>query len=215
MNLVFLGGPGAGKGTQARRLGAERGWPHVSTGDLLREARSSDSELGRSAARYMDAGELVPDEVICGVVAERLRQPDCAAGFILDGFPRTRMQAETLDRTLASLERELDRVMFFEIEEEALVARMTGRLTCSKCGAIYNEAGRMPKHDLVCDACGGAVKKRSDDNEEAVRKRLQVYQRSTVELVAFYEEQGKLVRVPATGAVEEVGARVEAALADS
>ncbi|MEE9393787.1 MAG: adenylate kinase [Planctomycetota bacterium] len=215
MNLVFLGGPGAGKGTQAKELATEYSWAHISTGDLLRGALAAGTELGKKAEEHMSRGTLVPDNLMCDLVAERLGQDDCKEGWILDGFPRTHVQADALNKTLNAMEIELDAVLFFSIDEDVLVERLTGRLTCKNCGAIYHRKNMPPAVEGVCDSCKGPLYQRSDDNETAVRNRLEVYKNLTADLVAFYEDEDLLRRVAAEGTLEEVATRVAAALADS
>lgn len=216
MNLVFLGPPGAGKGTQAKVIAESRGWAHISTGDMLRAAVKEGTPLGAEAKGYMDRGELIPDELMCGVVADRLRQPDCEKGWVLDGFPRTRVQADRLDETLEGLEIALDNCVYFHIDMEILVDRLTGRRTCRDCGAIYHVRSMPTKVEGICDNCGGdQLYQRDDDKEETVRNRLEVYETSTSELIDFYEGQSRLTRVDAVGAVEEVAARLAASLGDS
>ncbi|MCB9831896.1 MAG: adenylate kinase [Planctomycetes bacterium] len=215
MKLVFLGPPGAGKGTQAKLIAKQRSWAHISTGDMLRAAVKAGTPLGLQAKTIMDRGELIPDDLMCAVVADRLGAADCGQGFILDGFPRTRVQADRLDETLAKLKMTLDRCVYFHIDTEVLVARMTGRLTCRSCGANFHVTAIPPKVAGICDACGGELFQRDDDREETVRNRLQVYQRSTAELIDFYAGKGNLLRVDADGQVEEVAARLAAGLGDS
>ena len=215
MNLVFLGGPGAGKGTQAKKLATARNWPHISTGDMLREAREAGTEIGQEAAGYMDRGELVPDEVMCGVVAERLSKDDCRDGWILDGFPRTTVQADALDATLQKIGQALDACVLFTVDDAVLMRRLTGRRICSNCGAIYHLENKPSKVEGVCDACDGTLYQRSDDNEEAARNRLDQYEKLTREVVDFYDDSDRLRRIDAEGAEEEVAARLEAVLQDS
>lgn len=212
MRLVFLGPPGAGKGTQAQMLAAQKGWPHISTGDLLRAARASGTELGLKAKAYMDKGELVPDALICDVVAERLKAPDCAKGWILDGFPRTRGQADALAATLARLGQKLDRVVYFEIAMNVLIDRLVGRLTCKNCGAPFHRTSKMPKVAGKCDVCGGELVQRPDDREDVVTNRLKTYDDLTKELIAHYRADGSLVTIDALGALEVVTGRLVAAL---
>jgi adenylate kinase len=214
MNLIFLGPPGAGKGTQAQRICAAEGWPHISTGDLLRAARASGSELGQKARAFMDAGALVPDALICEVVGERLRRPDCRRGWILDGFPRTRVQADMLLATLADLAMKLHRCVHFHMDEQALVQRLVGRWTCKNCGAPYHEKFKKPAVQGVCDVCGGALYQRPDDVEATVMKRLNEYKSQTQELVPYFEKRGLLTTIDASGTPEEVSARLEPFLSE-
>ncbi len=215
MKLVFLGPPGAGKGTQAKLIAGERGWAHISTGDMLRAAVKAGTPLGLKAKAIMAAGELIPDDLMCAVVADRLGEADCRPGFILDGFPRTRVQADQLDETLAGLGMGLDRCVYFHIDTEVLVSRMTGRLTCRGCGANFHRDAIPPRKAGICDHCGGELYQRADDQEETVRNRLEVYERSTAELIDFYAGQDRLTRIDADGSVEEVAARLAAGLGDS
>ncbi len=215
MNLVFLGPPGAGKGTQAKMIAAQEGWAHISTGDMLRAAVKAGSELGNQAQEFMAKGELIPDSLMCAVVGDRLREPDCSKGWILDGFPRTQVQADRLDETLASLDLKLDHCVYFHIGREILVSRLTGRLTCKGCGANFHSQALPPEQDGVCDHCDGELYVRVDDQEETVRNRLKVYDESTAELIDFYDQRGRLLRIEADGTVEEVGARLAAQLRDS
>ncbi|MDI3298975.1 MAG: adenylate kinase [Bacillota bacterium] len=212
MQLVFLGPPGAGKGTQAAILARELGIPQISTGDMFRAAVRDQTPLGREAQRYMEAGQLVPDEVTIGIVEERLRADDCRDGFILDGFPRTVPQAEALDRILAAAGRPLDRAVEFAIEEEEVVRRLAGRRTCSECGAVYNIYTRPPRQAGVCDSCGGPLAQREDDREETVRARLAVYGQQTAPLIGYYKESGRLVRIDASRTPGEVTAALKEAL---
>ncbi len=212
MNLVFLGPPGAGKGTQARRLADRHGIPQVATGDILREAMASGSEVGRKAKSYYDRGELVPDEVMLEVVAGRLRQPDAARGFVLDGFPRTVPQAEGLERILAGLGRRLDAVLLFELPRDALVRRLSGRWVCRAHGHVFHEVYSPPKEPGRCDHDGSELYQREDDRSETVQRRLEVYERQTTPLVEYYRARGLLHPVDASADPEEVGRQVEAVL---
>ena len=180
MNIVLLGAPGAGKGTQAAKLVEEFGTPHISTGDMLRAAVKAGTELGKKAKSYMDAGDLVPDEVIIGLVIERLGQPDTEKGFILDGFPRTTAQAVALDAELGKLERPLDAALLIDVNSEVIIKRLTSRRMCKECGFIGSDA------DAACPKCGGEMYQRDDDNEATVRNRLDVYEKSTSPLIDYY-----------------------------
>lgn len=202
MNLIFLGPPGAGKGTQARLLQARRGIPQVSTGDILREAIARETELGRKAREYVERGDLVPDEVMVGIIVERLAKPDTQEGFILDGFPRTVAQAQALEELLASLGRRITAVIYFDLPEEKIVQRLSGRLICARCGAIYHVDHHPPRKPETCDLCGGPLYRRSDDLPEVVRKRLQVYREETEPLVAFYRKRELLHVLDASQGVE-------------
>jgi adenylate kinase len=204
MRVVFLGPPGAGKGTQARRAAARWGALQIATGDLLREAVAAGTTLGREAKRYMDAGELVPDGVIIGLAGETLDRPEARKGFVLDGFPRTLAQAEALDRLLQERGIGLDRVVLFAIDDAELVARLTGRRVCRQCGRNYHLAFSPPARAGVCDACGGELYQRTDDEEATVRRRLSVYQRDTRPLVEYYRGRGLLTEIPGGGSVDAV-----------
>lgn len=212
MRLILLGPPGAGKGTQAKLLANRFKIPQVSTGDMLREAAQAGSRLGQAAKQYMDRGALVPDALIIGLVRERLQQPDCDSGYILDGFPRTVAQAEALEKTLVSLHASLDHVVSLEVPTEELVLRIAGRRTCRKCGAMYHVCFSPSQVDGSCDACGGPTYQRDDDREETVRRRLTVYAEQTAPLINFYEARGLLRRVPGTGEIAEIFQRITAAL---
>lgn len=212
MRMIFLGPPGAGKGTQARQLAAEWGIPQIATGDLLREAVASGTPLGLEAKRYMDAGALAPDEVVIGVVAERLDRAEAGKGFILDGFPRTVVQAEALERLLKERGAALDRVILFEVAEAELLRRLTGRRVCKRCGATFHLVFSPPKVAGICDRCGGELIQRSDDSEAAVRQRLAVYERETASLLDHYRARGLLTTVKGEGPVEVIAAHTRSAL---
>lgn len=212
MRLILLGPPGAGKGTQAKSMAASLGVPHVSTGDMLRAAVSSGSEVGRRAKKYMDAGELVPDAVVVAIVAERLREPDAAGGWLLDGFPRTEAQAAALDEALAGLGQHLDRVLYLAVPDEVVVRRLSGRRTCRGCGANFHEEFMPPRKEGVCDACGGELYQREDDEARSIRERLAVYAAETEPLVARYRASDLLTEVSAGGTPGEVRAAIHAAL---
>ncbi|WP_025324268.1 adenylate kinase [Deferrisoma camini] len=212
MRLILLGPPGAGKGTQAKRLIERYGIPQISTGDILRAAVRDGTDLGKKAKQYMDAGKLVPDEVVIGIIEERLQEADCANGFILDGFPRTVAQADALNRVLANLGQAIDHVVSIEVPDEELVERLTGRRTCRGCGAMYHVKFSPPKAQGVCDKCGGELYQRDDDREETIRARLKVYHEQTAPLVEYYEKAGLLRRIPGQGSVDEIYARIEGVL---
>lgn len=197
MRVIFLGSPGAGKGTQAAVLKDRYGFAHLSTGDILRENVKDGTPLGKTARQYMDTGRLVPDDVIIAMMEERLWKPDCGRGFILDGFPRTVPQAEALDRLLVKMGITLDGVILFEIPRQLVIDRLTGRRVCGSCGEIYNVNYKSPKVPEVCDRCGGELIQRDDDREEVVVRRLEVYEKQTAPLIRYYEEKGQLVRVDA------------------
>lgn len=203
MRIVLLGPPGSGKGTQAKRLVARYAIPQISTGDLLREAVAAGSELGLKAKSYMDAGQLVPDEVVLGMIRERLGQADTRQGFILDGFPRNIAQAQALDALLQDLGQPLDLAIFIDVPAEVLKQRISGRLTCTRCGAVFNLYTNPPKVPGVCDFCGGPLEHRADDNEQTVSARLEVYETQTRPVIEYYAGQGKLLRVDGTREIDD------------
>lgn len=200
LRLIMLGPPGAGKGTQAKRLAERFAIPHISTGDRLRAGIRAGTALGVKAKEYMDAGCLVPDDVIIGLVQERLNQADCANGFLLDGFPRTVKQAEALD--IAGVM--IDHVIDMEVPDDDVVVRLSGRSVCPSCGTVFHLTLSSPKKEGICDKCGAKLIVRDDDKEDTVRNRLRVYHRSTAPLIAFYEEKGLLRRLDAVGTVDDV-----------
>jgi len=207
VRMMLLGAPGAGKGTQAQQLATEMGIPQISTGDMLRAAVSQETPMGLEAKRFMDAGKLVPDAVVIGIVEERLASSDCHQGYILDGFPRTVPQAEAL-HGFAPLEAVLD----VEVPEDELVSRLCGRRTCKSCGAIFHVVSSPPSQTGTCDRCGGTLYQRSDDNESSIRERLGQYKSKTAPLSEWYEERGILKRVDGTGKPSDVYARIASAL---
>ena len=214
MRLILLGPPGAGKGTQAQRLVERHGIPQLSTGDVLRAAVKAETELGRKAAAIMERGDLVPDEVVVGIIDARLDHDDCAKGFILDGFPRTLGQAEALDSMLAAKGQSLDHVIEMKVDDQALVERITGRFTCAKCGAGYHDRFKTPKVEGVCDVCGGTeFTRRKDDTAETVTSRLKAYHEQTAPLLPYYEAQGVLGSVDGMADFDEVTRQLEAIVA--
>jgi len=215
MRLILLGAPGTGKGTQASLLAASLGIPKISTGDILREAVAKGTELGRKVKSYIDAGELVPDEVMIDLVRERLREPDCAQGFILDGFPRTVPQAEQLDGTLKEQSKRIDRVIQLEVSREEILQRLTNRYLCRNCGKDYNAAKNPPPAEMKCTVCGGEITQRSDDTEATVRRRLEVYERQTTPLREYFAQQGKLVIIHGQGSIPQVFERLQQAIRQS
>ncbi|MCC2665411.1 MAG: adenylate kinase [Geminicoccaceae bacterium] len=205
MNLVLLGPPGAGKGTQAERIGTRYQLAHLSTGEMLREAVAGGSAVGREAKAIMDEGRLVPDEVINRLVAERIAQPDCANGFVLDGYPRTRAQAEALDALLAERGAGLDAVIELEVDDEALVERISGRFACARCGAGYHDRFKPTRVQGVCDVCGGTeFVRRPDDNAATVRARLEAYHEQTAPLLPYYRARGLLLPVDGMAEIDRV-----------
>jgi adenylate kinase len=199
MGLILLGGPGAGKGTQAKKLTTLLEVPQISTGDMLRAAVQAGTELGKKAKAFMDAGKLVTDEVVIGLVEERLKDDDCKTGFMLDGFPRTVPQAEALDTMLQNMGRTIDNVVNFDVEDEELVSRITGRRTCGTCGAIYHMTFAPPPQEDTCKCGAKDLKQRADDNETTVRQRLADYHDQTAPLIAFYDNRGLLRQIEGNG----------------
>lgn len=207
--LIMLGPPGAGKGTQAKRLSAELGIPQISTGDMLRAAVAAGTEMGKAAQACMSRGDLVPDEVVVGIVRDRLAEEDAAEGFILDGFPRTVPQAEALEKAGVGL----DAVIEVQVDDALLVGRITGRISCRGCGAMYHVEYNPPAKEGVCDACGSTdLYVREDDKEEVVRSRLESYYAKTAPLVGFYQDRGLLKVVDGVGDLDEIQARIQAVL---
>ncbi len=215
MRLILIGPPGAGKGTQALSLTQTLGVPSISTGDLLREAVREGTALGQQAQAYMDAGELVPDQLVTSMVAERLQRPDCQKGFILDGFPRTIAQAEALASELARHQQRLDGVVSIVVSRAELVERLSGRRVCRECGAMYHERFDPPRTAGVCTRCQGPLYQRSDDNPETVNARLAVYERATAPLLSYYQSQGLLREIDGSGTPEEVFRQIMTVLTTS
>ena len=212
MNIILLGPPGAGKGTQARRLVDERDMIQLSTGDMLRDARTSGTEMGNKVAAIMDAGELVTDEIVIGLIEEKL-EGDNGGGLIFDGFPRTLAQADALADLLASHGQTLDAVIAMEVNDDALVQRITARSTCGNCGEVYNDITKPIPADGKCSNCGGTeFKRRADDNEESLKTRLMEYYKKTSPLIGYYHAKGQLRWVPGLGEIEEVAAGISAVL---
>ena len=213
--VVLLGPPGAGKGTQAKLLQDEFGAVQISTGDILRKAVADQTPLGNQAVGFINSGALVPDSVIVNLVAERLQEQDSAKGFLLDGFPRTIAQAESLDEILKKMALSLNCVLSVEVPEEIIVERLAGRRTCCNCGALCHVAFNPPKTAGVCDRCGGELFQRDDDQEQTIVKRLEVYERQTAPLVNYYRQRGLLRTIDGVGEIDQIRARVIAALGES
>jgi adenylate kinase len=212
MNLILLGPPGAGKGTQAKKLTEELHIPQISTGDMLRQAAKDGTKLGLAAKKLFDAGKLVPDDVVIGLVAERIGRNDCKNGFMLDGFPRTTAQADALTDMLKAQRQRIDHVAFVHVDDDVLVARLAGRRTCRKCMTPFHVEYQPPKKSGVCDRCGGELYQRDDDKEEAIRARLTTYVQQTHPLVEYYTQRGLLRTIDGVGTPEEIFKRMRAAL---
>lgn len=212
MNLIMLGPPGAGKGTQAAMLAERLGIPHVASGDLFREALKAETELGLTAKSYMDRGELVPDEITIAMIRERLSKTDCEKGVILDGFPRTTEQAEALKELLGEQGRAIDAALFIDAPEDELVRRLSSRRTCRDCQAIYNVISNPPQQEGRCDVCGGELCQRADDEPETVRNRIRVYWEETSPLIDYYRDESLLITIKSEGGIDNVQQRILDAL---
>jgi adenylate kinase len=215
MDIVFMGPPGAGKGTQAKALAAELGIAHIATGDLFREAAQRDTPLGREARAYMERGELVPDALTVAMLLERLAAPDAARGALLDGFPRTLAQAEQLDAALAAQGRRVDKAVYLVVPRETLLRRLSGRWLCERCQAVYHESYRPPAQPGRCDQCGGRLYQRPDDRRETAERRLDVYLEQTMPVIEYYRRKGLLVEVNGDQAIEAVQHDLRQALRDA
>jgi adenylate kinase len=212
MRFILLGGPGAGKGTQAKILAEKFSIPQISTGDMLRAAVKDQTKLGIEAKKFMDAGSLVPDSVVIGLIDERIDLKDASKGFILDGFPRTTAQAVALGDLLKKRAIKLDAVVSIDVEDDDLVRRLCGRLTCTKCGAMYHKEYTPPKKAGVCDKCGASLYQRDDDKEETIRQRLATYHKQTAPLIDYYGKEGSLKKAAGTGSIQDITGRIVAAL---
>ena len=214
MNMILLGPPGAGKGTQAVNIVDKYDVPHISTGDIFRENIKNGTELGKKAQEYMNRGELVPDELVCEIATDRLSREDCAEGFLLDGFPRTVFQAEKLDEFLTANGKKVDAVINLEVEKEELITRLTGRRVCRKCGASFHVVNIPPKTEGVCDYCGGELYQRDDDTVETAENRISVYDTQTKPLVDYYTKAGCIVNIDGATGLENVFADIVTALGE-
>lgn len=214
LRTILLGPPGAGKGTQAVKIVEKYNIPHISTGDIFRENIKNGTELGKKAQEYMNRGELVPDELVVEIATDRLTKDDCKNGFLLDGFPRTVFQAEELDKFLSSRGEKLDVVIDIEVEKEELLARLTGRRVCKKCGASYHMVNIPPKKEGICDICGGELFQRDDDTVETVNNRIEVYKAQTMPLVDYYKKAGNLAEIDGSGELDRVFADIVKALGE-
>ncbi|RIW29969.1 adenylate kinase [Bacillus salacetis] len=215
MNIVLMGLPGAGKGTQAEKIVEKYGIPHISTGDMFRAAMKEETELGLKAKSFIDKGELVPDEVTIGIVQERLSKEDAHKGFLLDGFPRTVAQADALENILDNLGKKIDYVINIQVDKGVLMERLTGRRICKNCGATYHLVFNPPSEDGVCDRCGGELYQRADDNEETVQNRLEVNIKQTQPLLDFYQDKGYLVNIDGQRDIKEVFSEIDKLIGSS
>ena len=204
MKIVLLGPPGSGKGTQAGMIAQKRGIAHIASGDLFREAANRGDDLGQQVKSYMDKGLLVPDEITIKMILQRIAEPDCQKGFMLDGFPRTLEQAKALDEALLKRKESIDCVIYIKVSSEELVRRLSGRFICRKCQAPYHMVSSPPKVDGKCDKCGGELYQRSDDSAETIKKRLEVYFSETAPLIDYYKESGKLAEIDGEGSIEQI-----------
>ena len=214
LRTILLGAPGAGKGTQASRIVEKYNIPHISTGDIFRDNIKRQTELGKRAQEYMNKGELVPDDLTCEIATTRLLEDDCVNGFLLDGFPRTVYQAEKLEEFLEAHGQELDKVINMDVDQEALIARLTGRRVCKNCGASFHVINIPPKEEGICDVCGSPLVQRDDDSEETARNRLAVYAEQTMPLIDFYRDRGTLVEIDGEGDPEKVFLDIAGAIGD-
>jgi adenylate kinase len=208
MNFVFLGPPGSGKGTQAKTVSEELRILHLSTGDLLREAVRNGTSIGKQAKKYMEAGELVPDEIIVGIIEDKLKSGDLDSGFILDGFPRTVPQADALKKMFEKNNKKIDRAILLDVPDEEVVRRLSGRFYCPGCNAGYNYPAKMPRKEGICDVCGTVLRRRPDDEEDVVRNRLTVYKKQTEPIVDFYRRESLLSEVNAEGSIDSIHERL-------